>query len=142
MRLIRHLAPAYEPGLARIVLVDQEQDFVDRTSSLLNAEGFLCRGFTSLESAAESVAIQSPDVLLAGVNQPGVSSQEIARRVRENSLLANLPVIFLSTTQVPDIIHRCDEGHGSYSIRKTLEIGVLVELIEKMLPAAIAACPH
>ena len=76
---IRHYAPAYEPGLARIVLVDHEQDFVDRTSALLSAEGFLCRGFTTIESAAESVAIESPDVLLVGINLPGLAGQEIAR---------------------------------------------------------------
>ena len=48
-------------------------------------------------------------------------------------------MIFLSTTQSPDIVHRCDDGHGSYSVRKSLEIGVLVELIEQVLPVA-AAC--
>jgi DNA-binding response OmpR family regulator len=136
--VIRPIASVFETGSAQVVVVDHEQDFVDKTSADLNAEGFICRGYMSIEAAALGARNQPPDVLLVGVNLPGAAGLEICRRIRTEPDLSGVPVIFLSATQIPDIIHRCDDGHGIYSVRKALEVGVLVDLIEKMLPVATA----
>lgn len=134
--MIKHYSPFVEVGTPQIVLVDHEQRFVDKTAAALTVEGFSCRGYTSIEAAAAAVRVRRPDLLLIAINVPGTSGTEISRRVRSDRDLANVPIIFMSATQIPDIIHRWDDGHGSYCVRTALDIGVLVELMEKMLPTA------
>ena len=94
--MIRQIAPLLETVPAQIVLVDHEQSFVEKTTNELTAEGFTCRGFTSIETAAAAVRFQRPDLLLIAINVPGVNGSETIHRVRANPHLANLPVIFLS----------------------------------------------
>jgi CheY-like chemotaxis protein len=45
----------------------------------------------------------------------------------------NTPVMFLSGTQVPDIIRRTHGAGGTYYLRKPFDGMVLLELIDKAL---------
>ena len=41
--------------------------------------------------------------------------------------------MFLSATQMPDIIRRRDDGHGVYYLRRRVKGNVLLELIDMCL---------
>jgi len=59
-----------------------------------------------------------------------------------NPVLAEVPVMFLSSAQRPDVIRRSlVAGHGVYCLRKPFAPTVLVELIDQALglPAALSA---
>ena len=66
---------------------------------------------------------------------------EICRYVRENHDRIDIPVMFLSATQMPDVIRRRDAGHGIYYLRRLIKRNVLLELIDKVLPAAAMLSP-
>jgi DNA-binding response OmpR family regulator len=123
---------------SRILVVDEDQKFLEEMIATLSAEGFACQGCTTIDAAIVAVEVQRPDLILTALHVQGISGMEICRYVREN---CDLPMMFLSDTQMPDIIRRRDDGHGVYYLRRHLKGNVLLELIEKVLPASAALCP-
>ena len=63
----------------------------------------------------------------------GQSGLDMCQRIRQSQALAEVPVMFLSAAQIPDIIRRTDALGGTYYLRRPFDPGVLVELIDKAL---------
>jgi len=125
----------------RILIVDENQKFLEEMIAMLSAAGFACQGRRTIEAAIVVVEAEQPDLILTAINVQGVSGMEICRYVREKCHLIDLPVMFLSATQIPDTIRRRDGGHGIYYLRRLIEGKVLLELIEKVLPAPAVLSP-
>jgi CheY-like chemotaxis protein len=126
-----------------ILVCDDEQVVLDEIASLLATNGFLCQ---SCSTAADAIALAEsllPDLILSDLNLPGESALAMCDRIKQIEALADVPVMFLSGNQIPDIIRRHDGNGGTYYLRKPLDPGVLVELIDKALqrrrPLALAA---
>jgi len=104
--------------------------------AMLSAAGFACQGCRTIEAAIVAVEADQPDLILTALQVHGVSGMEICRYVREKCDRTDVPVMFLSAAQTPDSIRRRDGGHGIYYLRRLIERNVLLELIEKVLPAS------
>jgi DNA-binding response OmpR family regulator len=128
-----------QSNLTRILIVDEDERFLDEIIATLTFAGFDCQGCRTIESAIVAADAQRPDLILTAVHVQGVPGMEICRHVRENCDRTDLPVMFLSATQMPDIIRRRDDGHGIYYLRRMLKRNVLLELIDKVLPATSLA---
>ena len=83
---------APEPGsanadraLVRVVLVDDHQDFLTWTRTLLSASPWIevVGETTDPETTLDLVKAAKPDLLLVDFEMPGVTGFEVARRVRE-----------------------------------------------------------
>ncbi len=122
----------------RILIVDEDQKFLEEIIDMLAAAGFDCQGCMTIDAAIVAVEAQRPELILTALNVNGVSGMEIYRYVRANCDRIDLPVMFLSATQMPDIIRRRDDGHATYYLRRRLKADVLVELIDLVLPASVA----
>ncbi len=132
----------FSPSISpRILIVDDDQKFLAGMNRTLSAAGFACEGCMTIEAAIAAVEARPPDLILTALHVQGVPGMEISRYVRENCDRADLPVMFLSATQMPDIIRRRDNGHGVYYLRRLLKGNVLLELIENVLPASVALSP-
>ena len=57
----------------------------------------------------------------------------MCEQIKRNEALAQVPVMFLSAGQIPDIIRRRDGGQASYYLRKPPAREVLAELIEQSI---------
>ena len=125
----------------RILIVDEDPRFLEEIIGMLSAAGFACQGCTTIEAATLAVETQRPNLILTALDVQGVSGMEICHYVRKNCDRTDLPVMFLSATQMPDIIRRRDDGHGIYHLRRRLKGHVLLDLIEKVLPAPAALSP-
>ncbi|HEV3021511.1 MAG TPA: response regulator, partial [Pirellulales bacterium] len=53
-------------------------------------------------------------------------------QLKQQMGLRDAPVMYVSSTQVPDIIRRSHAAGGSYYLRKPFHASVLVQLIEKV----------
>jgi DNA-binding response OmpR family regulator len=133
MNLHTHFAQSTPP---EILIVDQDQLYLDETMAILSAAGFTCRGCTTIEAAILAVDAHRPDLVITALHVNGVAGAEIGRHIRETLDAAEIPLMFVCPKQVPDIIRRREEGRGTYYIRRLLDGNVLVELVERMLPAA------
>jgi len=79
-----------------ILIVDDEPFGRDTLESILEPEGYILvmaeNGYQAIEKARET----QPDVILLDVMMPGMSGFEVCQRIRNEKLLAEIPILFLT----------------------------------------------
>ena len=116
-----------------VLVVDHDCDVVQQVETTLTAIGYTCRCCATADEAMAAAGRQRPDLVIAESTLHGESGPRLCERIRQEPTLADVPVMFLSAAQIPDIIRRSYEGEGSYSLRKPFDAEVLVELVETAL---------
>ena len=84
--------------LMRVLIIDDEDQFVDAVVERLRLRGFEANGVTSGQDAMELLHQRSYDVVLLDVKMPGLGGLEVIRKVKEK--WPDLQVVMLT-------------GHGS-----------------------------
>ncbi|KMY23271.1 two-component system, OmpR family, response regulator RegX3 [Actinobaculum suis] len=79
--------------MTRILVVDDEPAYRDTLAFNLEREGYEVETASNGNAAMESVRARTPDLILLDLMLPGLSGEEIARRVRQES---NVPIIMLT----------------------------------------------
>jgi len=85
---------AGERTMAKIFLVDDDENILTSVSMFLENEGYEVRKFHDGVSALEALKASPPDLAVFDVKMPRMDGLELLRRLRQTS---NLPVIFLTS---------------------------------------------
>ena len=125
-----------------ILVVDDEREVLDEVAAVLTGAGFACRCCTTAEAALEEAAGASFDLIVSDINLHGHSGLEMCEQLRQQETLGDVPVMFLSGAQIPDIIRRAHAAGGAYYLRKPFDPEVLVELVNKALWMPHLATAH
>jgi two-component system, response regulator len=87
-----------------------------------------CRG----KYAHRDKNCDNPIVTLLDLNMPKVGGLEVLKRIRENPLTKNLPVVILtSSTEDSDIIRSYNLGCNAY-VRKPVDFDQFVEAVKQL----------
>ena len=116
-----------------ILVVDDEPEVLGEVAAVLTAAGLACHCCTTTETALAKARVSLPDLIVSDINLNGRSGLEMCEQIRQNDGLADVPVMFLSGAQIPDIIRRSHAAGGTYYLRKPFDPEVLVELIHQAL---------
>ena len=116
-----------------ILVVDDEQEVLNEVAAVLSNAGFECRCCKTADAAIEEANANSFDLIISDINLHGHSGLEMCEQIKQNQTLRDVPVMFLSGAQIPDIIRRSHAVGGAYYLRKPFDPEVLVELIDKAL---------
>ena len=116
-----------------ILIVDDEQQVLDEVETVLSAAGYDCRCSTAAETAIALAKSIAPALIISDINLQGHSGLEMCERIKKDPSMADVPVMFLSGAQIPDIIRRSHAVGGTYYLRKPFDPEVLVELVDKAL---------
>jgi DNA-binding response OmpR family regulator len=111
----------------RILLVDDEEDFLEATSARLRRRGFEVRTATRVEEAMPSVLEGWPGVVVLDVMLPGTDGLEGLRRMKRAA--PGLPVLMLTAHASMKAGLEGIEGGASDYCLKPIELD---ELVEKM----------
>ena len=84
----------------RVLLVDNEPDFLETISFWLRAQGYLVNQAPDGESAVRLAADWKPDVIFLDVLMPGMDGIETLRRIR--AIDKQLPVILVTASALTD----------------------------------------
>jgi DNA-binding response OmpR family regulator len=115
-----------EPPL-RILLVDDEEDFLEATSRRLVRRGFEVRTASRCEGALAAVAEGWPGVVVLDVMLPGVDGMECLRRMKRAA--PRLPVVMLTAhASLQAGLQGIEQGASDYCL-KPIELEELVEKI-------------
>jgi len=92
--------------MARILVIDDDRDFVDMTRRVLEAAEFDMDEALTPESALERLRAETFDLVILDVMMPaGYEGFEVARAIREDLDKRELPILILTavheTKQVP-----------------------------------------
>lgn len=117
----------------RVLVVDDKPEVLDEVATVLIGADFACRCCTNADDAVTAAESFPPDLIISDISLHGQSGLDMCQRIRRSQALAEVPVMFLSAAQMPDIIHRSGALGGTYYLRRPFDPGVLVELADKAL---------
>ncbi|PSB24452.1 response regulator [Stenomitos frigidus] len=79
-----------------VLIVDDNPTNLDVLSEILSKNGFQVAVAIDGESALEQVEFHQPELILLDVMMPGIDGFETCRRLKQNSLVSDTPVIFMT----------------------------------------------
>ena len=86
----------------QIVIVDDVPANLQVLSLALEQAHYEVLVATSGAAALESVSLHAPDLILLDVRMPDMDGYETCRRLKQDSTMASIPVIFLTAQQGSD----------------------------------------
>ncbi len=125
-----------------VMVIDDDSAITTTVAELLSTAGYCVIKCHTCDEALQSVRQATPDMVISDVNLAGYSGLELCHQLRLEAGMSDVPWMFLSGAQTPDIIRRTDETGGVYHLRKPLDREVLLELVRRAmwLPETVAAC--
>lgn len=130
-----HSVDNYSDRQPLILLLDDKTQALQELVEILTPAGYLTRCCTTAEEAFAAVQETRPDSVICNVVIREQSGLEICERLTLGMEPGEMPVMFLSANQFPDIIRRRGALGGSYYLRKPFDPAVLLDLLDKTLNA-------
>jgi CheY-like chemotaxis protein len=121
-----------------VLVIDDDCNEWENTATALAQANLTCLCRSTAQEALEAARNTTPDLILCDLNVRGENGWKIVGQIRHLPGLEDVPAMFLSQTQLPDIIRRSFGSYCTYCIRKPFDSSVLVELIDRVLGAAEA----
>ncbi|MFQ5610723.1 MAG: GAF domain-containing protein [Anaerolineae bacterium] len=84
--------------LRRILVVDQEQGWIDWLREGLAAEGFEVQGANSGHDALKLAQASRPDLILLDIKTPDMAGGELIRHLRNQESMAGVPIIITNSS--------------------------------------------
>jgi two-component system phosphate regulon response regulator PhoB len=119
------------PG--QILIIEDEQAIREMVCLALHQAGFECQQAADTGEAQQRLREDLPDLILLDWMLPGVSGIDYARRLRQDKLTRDVPVIMLTArTQEEDKVRGLDTGADDY-ITKPFSTRELIARIKALL---------
>lgn len=107
----------------------RETEARPQVTHCLNAE----KAWKALQEGLKAPATGLPNLLLLDLNLPGTSGHELLERMRGVPLLANLPVIVLSSSQAQADVNRARGNKATAYMAKPLTMDGYVALAQDLV---------
>ena len=116
--------------MAKIALVDDDENILTSVSMALEAEGHDVKTFEDGAKALEAVEAEPPDLVVSDIKMPTMDGMELLRRIRQSS---DLPLIFLtSKDEEIDEVLGLTMGADDY-VKKPFSQRLLLERVKAVL---------
>jgi len=120
---------------AKILLIDDEPDFVEMTKMRLESQDYEVETAFDGNSGVYAAQRESPDLILLDVMMPGVDGFAVLYELRKNSATRSIPVVMLTAKGEIESIFKAQElGAADYLI-KPCEPEELLNVVTKNLRA-------
>jgi CheY-like chemotaxis protein len=116
-----------------VLAIDDEAEVLAEIAQALIPQGFECRTCQDAQSAIALARQIVPDLIISDINIAGHSGLDLCEAMKCEQGLFDVPVVFLSGAQIPDVVRRAREAGGTYYLRKPFDAQVLLELVDKAL---------
>src|SRR5882672_6910520 len=91
---------------AEILLIDEDPLALASTTAALDAAGHIIYQARDRMAASRIARTEALDLLICDVNLGADSGLDLSRELRRLPGMQDVPVIFISRTQLPDIVRR------------------------------------
>lgn len=122
----------------RILIVDDDPDLLQLTSSLLAQAGYQTFTATMGLEALDCVDQIRPDLIILDVMMPGMDGYEVCRRLRRKPELARVPVIMLTARDTPEAKIQAFEAGADQYVNKPFHAAELRARVQGLLQRAAA----
>lgn len=102
----------------KILVVDDESDYLNIAAALLSAEGWTV---LKAASGAEGLAMASagkPELVVLDIGLPDISGLDVNRRLKKDPATAGIPVLLFTVRSELDLVKKAlHEGAAEYIIK-------------------------
>lgn len=117
----------------RILIVDDEKDFVKMLQIRLEANGYeVIAAFDGIQGMMVAKR-EKPDLIILDVMMPAGDGYLVCERLKMSSFTWTIPVIFLSAKSRPEDEAKAYEVGAKYYLTKPYESEVLLDTIKRAL---------
>jgi len=122
------------PQQSDILIVDDTIENLVFLASVLESEGYLVRKARNGQMALRAVQDALPDLILLDIRMPGMDGYEVCRRLKDDPITAEIPVMFLSALDdVGDKVKAFEVGAADYMTKPFQIDEVLVRTRNQLL---------
>ncbi len=115
-----------------ILIVDDQIDACRPLAMLFKHLGHLGECVTSGEAALTFLRKQRPDLMILDVMMPGMDGMEVLRRVRDDPVTHDLPVVMFSAVADPAFReHAREKGANDYWVKASLDFDQISSLVSQ-----------
>jgi DNA-binding response OmpR family regulator len=115
-----------------ILLVNNQEAFLDRNKSLLNRAGFLILTAASANEALHVCREQTVALIIAGLDLPGTGGDQLCTLIRQESELKNVSIILVCYDSDAELARASSCGANAV-VTKPIRPDVLLKQVEKFL---------
>ena len=112
-----------------MLIVEDNVDAAKGLGMMLELQGHEIQTVHDASAALQEVDSFSPEVVLLDIELPGVSSYEVARRIRSNGATRNVTLIALTGRGQQDDKDRARDAGFDEHLTKPVDMSVLTALI-------------
>ncbi len=116
-----------------VLAIDDEAAVLAEVASVLGLAGYCCVTASDAATAMDLALKLRPDLIISDINLAGQNGLDLCEQIKDQPILSEVPVVFLSGAHIPDVVRAAHAAGGTYYLRKPFDAGVLEELVEKAL---------
>jgi two-component system cell cycle response regulator DivK len=116
-----------------VLVVEDHPDNRALACKVLRRAGFETRECDRAEGLPELIAAERPELILMDIELPGQSGLEAVQQLKADPATAAIPVIALTAYAMPEDRQRCLRAGCCDYLSKPLDIGLLVETVNRHL---------
>ena len=117
----------------RILAVDDDENILNLERTILEQKGFDVTGATGGAEALKLLGEQPFDLVLLDVMMPEVDGFTVCRKIKEDSRLKDIPVIFLTAKGGGEALAEGFESGAVMYINKPFTANKLLTIVNTML---------
>ena len=122
-------------AMERLLIVDDEKDFVETLAERLEAKGFgVIKAFDGKEGLEKALA-EKPDVIILDVMMPVMSGYDVCRKLKLDENFKDTPILMLTAKFQPNDVEFGKEMGADAYLTKPLELDLLLHKINALLRA-------
>jgi DNA-binding response OmpR family regulator len=129
--------PAPDPGMKKIVIVEDDVSLADIYKTRLEIVGYNCVVAADGIAALYFIMTQKPDLVLLDLMVPDIAGDEILRRMRASKWGKDIPVYIISNLNEADAPAGLREmGIAGYAVKANLSNDMIDQLVNQILKPA------
>jgi len=119
--------------MAKILIIDDEQDFVTVLSSRLNANNYQVLTAHDGLQGLGFVATECPDLIILDIVMPGMSGFEVLQKIRSDPKTLRTPVLILSAKGDTESLIRAEQLGATDYLIKPFDTQEFLNMVKKCI---------
>jgi len=120
--------------MAKILIVEDDKFLRELITQKLTTEGYEVSEAIDGESGIKKVKEEKPNMILLDLILPGIDGFEVLSQIKEDPVLAQIPVVILSNLgQREDIEKGLKLGAQDYMVKAHFTPGEIIEKVKSVL---------
>ena len=116
-----------------LLIVDDQQFFVDMHVNLLRPRGYTVTGAGSAAAGFDESKRLQPDLILLDVEMPSEDGFSLCRRLKAEPATSQIPIIMLTATLNPKLTELAFKAGAEATVLKSMNVEKLLNIIKVVL---------